>query len=881
MFHFVAWSCPINKMVLIAVFCLCVGEAHTQRVAIEINQGWEFHEAVATAVAHSAETAAWHPATVPGVVQTDLLQNGMIPDPFKSDNESSLQWIGQTNWEYRTTLTLTALQLEHANADLVFEGLDTFATVYINEHKVLDADNMFRNWRVSAKDLLRLGANTLRIIFTSPFVKMQGTVDALPYHLPESGSGKPIFPVAYNSIQSYVRKAPYNWGWDWAPRFITAGVWRHVYLELWDKLRITDVFVEQKDVTATSANLLVHVFVEASQDERATIRLTDKLMGGTSLATGPLAQTVDLHTGHNEIFFPVRVNNPKLWWPNGYGKQDRYEFTAQAITNSKVEDAKTVRTGLRSLVLRREKDQWGRSFEFVVNGIPIFAKGANVVPFDSFPSRVIEADYRKVLEGAKETNLNMLRNWGGGYYETNLYYDIADELGLLVWQEFMFGGGLYPGDYKFTQSVRDEAADQITRLRNHPCIALYSGNNEVEYKYFGHKDWKVYTKSLTLEQRDEVWGNYMRLFSGILPEVVARFDPEAAYWPSSPSNNFDAPEGNTQYGDDHYWGVWHGGAPFSLYEKQFPRFMSEYGFQAFPELKTLESFAAPEEMKLDSKVMLAHQKNQNGNEIIHLALTKYYGEPKSFNFLLYASQVLQAEGIQIAAEHLRRNRPHVMGSLYWQLNDNWPVVSSSGIDYFGRWKALQYYARRFYAPVLVSPHEEDGNMAVYVVNDHAKAESASLSLRLVDFNGNTLWHKEQKVTAAPLESTVVYRLPLTEMLAGADRDNVVLRAELVGKDGGLISSNDHFFEEFPKNLKLPDVKVAATVTETNGKKVVHLKSTKLARAVYVNFGEVEAHVSDNYFNLLAGENRDIVVTTKASVSELVKGLTVTSQKDAF
>ena len=872
---FLGW---ISTAGLIA--CLFAAPLRAERVAIELNRGWEFHEVAPEGIsAHGPDTAAWRPATVPGAVQTDLLANGLIPEPFKGDNEFSLQWIGETNWEYRTTFQLTAAQLAHANADLVFEGLDTFATVYLNEQKVLDADNMFRAWRLPAKKLLKPGANTLRIVFVSPIAKMQATVDALPYHLPDSGTGHAIYPKP-PSVQPYIRKAPYNFGWDWGPRFLTAGVWRPARIEFWDKARIEDVFVEQKDVTAAVANVLVHVSVDASQASAATVRLGEKVLGGAAAGV-PQSQTVSLHAGRNEIFFPVRVSTPKLWWPNGYGNQDRYEFTATVLAGAKADDTKVVRTGLRSIVLRRENDKWGRSFEFVVNGVPVFAKGANVIPFDSFPSRVKESDYRKVLEAAKDANMNMVRDWGGGYYETDQYYDITDELGILVWQEFMFGGGLYPGDRVFMDNVRQEAVEQVTRLRNHPSIALFCGNNESETGYFNWDDRQEFKKSLTPDQRDAVWGDYMRMFSGLLPDVVARYDPQAAYWPSSPSNNFEAPQGDTQFGDDHYWKVWHGDAPFSLYDEQYPRFMSEYGYQSFPELSTVESFAAPEDMRIESKVMLAHQKNNSGNQIIHTALTKYFGEPKDFPSFLYASQVQQAEAIKISAEHLRRNRPHNMGTLYWQLNDCWPVASWSSLDYYGRWKALHYYARRFYSPVLASPHEENGELAVYVVSDLAKPAAGKLSLRLVDFSGKTLWTKESSVTVAPLASVVAYHVPLTELLGGADRDGVVLRAELVGADGKPLSSNEHFFDEISKNLKLPAVKVTASVTESGGHKVVHLRAPEFARAVYVSFGGLDVQYGDNYFNLLAGESRDVVLTTKASVTDLEKNLKVVSEVDAF
>ena len=868
----------ISSSFCLALVCLAASVAHAQRVSLDLSKGWEFHEVGSSP--HDAQTTAWHPATVPGSVQTDLLASKLIPDPYVADNEDGLQWIGKASWEYRSSFEVSEAQVKRGHAELVFEGLDTLATVYLNDEKILDANNMFRIWRVPVRDRLKPGANRLRIVFESPLTKLEPVVAKLPYHLLGGGTGPlPSEHDTNPTVEPFVRKAPYNFGWDWGPRYMTEGVWRPVRLEFWDGARIADVFVEQADVTATVANTVVHVAVEADQDGAAQIRLTHHLLAES--AATPRVEDVVLHKGRNELAFPVRIEHPSLWFPNGYGRQDRYEFATQVVTNGKTEDSSTVRTGLRTIELHRADDQWGRSFEFVVNGIPVFAKGANVIPFDSFPARVKEGDYRKVMEAAREANMNMVRDWGGGYYETDEYYDICDELGILVWQEFMFAGGVYPGDRAFFDNVRAEAIDQVTRLRNHPSIAIFNGNNEAEAGWYGWGGQQDLKKSLKPEDRDQVWGDYLRLFKGLLPEVVAKYDPQAAYWPSSPSNNFEAPEGNTSFGDDHYWAVWHGDAPFSLYDEQYPRFMSEYGYQSFPEMKTVLTFATSADMRIDSPVMLAHQKNHSGNAIIHTALSKYYGEPKDFASFLYASQVQQAEAIKISAEHLRRNRPRVMGSLYWQLNDCWPVASWASLDYYGRWKALHYYAKRFYAPVLVSPHEENGNLAVYVVSDLTQPlADARLHLQLLDFSGKKLWEKEQTLTVAPLTSAVGFQIPLTELLASADKDGVVLRADLI-RGNEFIASNDHFFDEIYKHLKLPPAAVQATVTEAGGKKVVRLRAKSFAAAVYLNFGDAEAHAQDNYFNLMAGETREIPIDSTASAADLQKQLKVVSLKDAF
>jgi beta-mannosidase len=523
---------------------------------------------------------------------------------------------------------------------------------------------------------------------------------------------------------------------------------------------------------------------------------------------------------------------------------------------------------LRSIVLRRDPDQWGRSFEFVVNGIPVFGKGADVIPFDSFPTRVTTAQYRQVLQSARDANMNMIRHWGGGYYETQEFYDICDELGIMVWQDFMFGNDWQPGTYAFKQSVAAEAEDQVRRLRNHPSIVLWCGNNETE-SAFG---WGGMSK-LPPDVRRRMWEDYLTVFSGILPRVVERLASETPYWPSSPSADYEETSDAYQSGDMHDWSVWHGRVPFSEYEKHTPRFMTEYGFQSFPEMRTVESFTTPEDRKsIFTPVMLAHQKNKEGNDIIHNYLLRYYTEPKDFASFLYVSQVLQAEGIKVGAEHLRRNRPHSMGSIYWQLNDCWPVASWSSLDYYGHWKALQYYARRFYNDLLVSPHEENGAMAVYVVSDRTKPVKANLDIQFMTPGGQVLSDRSQTIEIPALSSGVYARVTDPPQ---ADRADTFGVAELT-VDGKLVSRNLLFFAP-PKELHLPSAHVAIEWTGAG----LRLSSNVLARSVYISFGDMDATLSDNYFDLLPGQPVDIRVDSTVPSSQLRANLKVISLTDAF
>src|SRR5580700_2740098 len=435
---------------------------------------WEFRAASDT---DREQMKEWHPAEVPGVVQTDLLRDGLIPDPFYQDNDTRLQWIGLTDWEYRTTFQADAATLAHDHVDLVFEGLDTYADVYVNEQAVLHSDNMFRRWRVPAKTLLKAGPNTLRVVFHSAIESMIAKVKALPYILPSisshmTGNEEDI------ATAPYTRKAPYQYGWDWGPRYVTEGIWQPIRLETWDALRIENFHVQQQRVVKEFAALAAELEIEASHSATATVEINYGELTGASAA--PIRQSVALEPGLNRISVPIHIAAPKLWYPLGYGAQDRYRFAATVRTGRDVAAEASLKTGLRSIELRREVTATGKSFAFVVNGIPVFAKGADVIPFDSFPNRVTTAQYRRILESARDANMNMIRHWGGGYYESDEFYQICDELGIMVWQDFMFGNDWQPGTYAFKLNIEAEADDQVRRLRNHPSVVVWCGNNETE-----------------------------------------------------------------------------------------------------------------------------------------------------------------------------------------------------------------------------------------------------------------------------------------------------------------------------------------------------------------------------------------------------------------
>jgi beta-mannosidase len=859
------------------LFCsLAVSRVHAAEPASRnLDTGWQFR---AVANADRADVKEWHPAQVPGVVQTDLLNSKLIPDPFDRDNEFHLQWVGLADWEYQTTFQVDAAALGHEHVDFVFEGLDTFADVYLNDQAILHADNMFRTWRIPAKAALKPGANTLRIVFHSAVEKMIPHVKTLPYILPSISTHN------YGNEENiatapYTRKAPYNYGWDWGPRFMTEGIWKEVRLETWDALRIENFHIHQQSITADLANVTAELDIAASRITTATLVLGHDEMAGAQTADG--GQTLQLNAGMNHVSFPLRIVAPKLWYPVGYGAQSRYRFSAAIRVGKDAAAHAETKTGLRSVELRRVADEWGKSFEFVVNGIRVFAKGADVIPFDSFPNRVTPEIHRNILQSARDAHMNMVREWGGGYYESDDFYDICDELGIMVWQEFMFGGDMIPGDVTFQENVRQEAIDQIKRLRDHPSIVVWCGNNEVETGWWHWGDRQDFKASISPDQRDRVWQDYVIMFADILRSAAAKYGDPTPYTPSSPSANFEEIPDNQHNGDMHYWAVWHQQAPKEDYTQQFPRFMSEYGFQSFPEMRTIHAFANQAgDFDIRSTVMQAHQKNKGGNERILTYMLREYKEPKDFASFIYLSQVQQAEIIKIGAEHLRRQRPRTMGSLYWQLNDCWPVASWASIDYYGRWKALQYYARRFYDDVLISPFLHDDKVDVYVVSDKLQALSGTVHMRLLDFSGNSLLEETREVQVPAQSNAIYFSVDTAALAAKGDlhKSFLVFDLDVAGKR---VSRNLIFFGAM-HDLELPMApQIETTLSKTGDDYTVTLQSSKLARNVYISFGDLDGQTSDNYFDLLPGERVTVHVKSSSGEEQLRAALKVMSLTEAF
>jgi beta-mannosidase len=838
----------------------------------QLNTGWRFRAVQST---DHPETTTWHAATVPGVVHTDLEHAGLIPDPFFGDNEKRLQWIGLTDWEYTCDFNVSAASLRQQHAELVFEGLDTLADVQLNGKPVLHTDNMFRFWIVDAKPHLLAGHNTLTILFHSPVNIMSPIVAKLPYILPGTGyepldRAKGIYPVGH-----YMRKAPYQFGWDWGPRFVTSGVWRPVHLDTWSGVRIRTLHLQQESVTAARAIINASVSLDSDIAGAATLEVRIADPKGHAL---PVRQIpVQLDRGANHLLVPLRLDHPQLWWPNGYGPQSRYTVVASIVRGGQRLASATLRTGLRSVELRRAPDQWGTSFTFVINGVPIFAKGANFVPLDSFPPSTTNAKKREVLTAARDVHMNMLRIWGGGFYETDDFYDLCDELGLMVWHDFMFGGAMVPGDKPYQDNVRVEAAEQVERLSDHPSMTIWCGNNEVETAWHNWDGQLAFQKEITPEQRERVWQDYIVMFRDILKSAVARHGNGVPYWPSSPGSDFEDAGGTDANGDVHSWKVWSAGAPYTDYAKLSPRFLSEFGFQAMPDLRTVRSFAGSDE-DLTSPALLNHERFIHGFDRMQQYLKAEFRPARDFPSFVYLSQLEQAEAIQFGVEHMRSLRPQTMGTLYWQLDDCWPVASWASIDYYGRWKALHYYAQRFYAPIVLAPEfdSEKQELRLHIVSDEQSPRAAVLRLRFMRFDGTILSDQSHDISVAPLASTAIAPIALAN-ITGFDPTTTVAVFTLEQAGRSIATRNIYFARG--ADLILPQPRIDVEEHPEGPGIVVELISPVLARAVALSFADLDAKPSDNYFDLLPNEPRRIHVATEASVAQIQKALGIRSLFD--
>lgn len=865
----------------LALACLLCGLA-APLMAASLQAQWSFRllPGDAQVQAHPG-LEAWKPAQVPGSVHTDLMAAGVIGDPYVGAAEAGLQWIGLADWEYRARFDVDAKTLKRRHAELRFEGLDTFAEVSLNGAPLLNADNAHRTWNARVDGRLKARDNELRIVFRSPIRTLLPQVQVMPHKI--AGN----YPSPYGDepkeamVGNFVRKPAYHFGWDWGPRYVTAGVWRPVRLLAWDDNRITDLAVRTNALDAARADLTVLLQVEQAVAGKAEVVV--EVIDPDGRRVKRIAQQVDLQAGRNDLPLPLTLEQPRRWWPVGHGAQDRYTVQAQLSGGRIAEQQARIRTGLRTTELPREEDgQGGQGFAFLINDVQVFAKGANVIPFDAFPARVTRERLRRDLQAARDANMNMLRNWGGGYYEDDAFFDIADELGLLVWQDFMFGGGMQPGyDPAFRANVVAEARDNIRRLRHHPSIVLWCGNNEEEtaWKDWGHgKDLGAADPAFAAK----VWQGYVDLFGKDLRAVVAEEGLGVPYWSSSPSNDLDSKANDSTRGDKHYWQVWGNPAlPVTAYLRETPRFMSEYGLQAWPQQSTVDAFASRQEQQIDGPVIQAHQKFMagKGNERLLHYIGMEYGTPRNFADFLYLSQVMQAEGIELAALHHRASRPYTMGSLYWQLNDVWPGASWSSMDYYGHWKALHFHARRFFADVAVAALRDEGHTRVSLLNDGRAPLPAQLRTRVMDFDGRVLQQQQRDVTLAAQSATEVMQLDDADLLKGADPRRHLAVFELLR--GQTVIARHIVYFAAAKEQPLAANRVQAELRAEGDHYRLRLRSPVLARALWIDFADTGSRVEDNAFDLLPGQPHDVVVRSRADLSTLRAALRLRTLGDAL
>lgn len=836
---------------------------------LNISKDWKFRQ---------VDKDQWWPAEVPGTVHTDLLAKGIIEDPYYRTNEKDQQWIDKEDWEYATTFSVREQLLAKDHLHLQFHGLDTYADVYLNGQLILKAHNFFRLWEVDVKKYLQSDSNELRLYFHSPIKVGLEKLEEHGYGLPAINDQSKNGGLGKKKVSVFTRKPGYHYGWDWGPRFVTSGIWRPIELLAWDDLRMNDLYFHQNTVNTQLAEIEARfeIYSDTIREVMLEIWQDSHLLK---------SQKVQLLEGMNRPAIPIRIEQPKLWWTKELGEPHLYAMQGIVRESEKVIAKKERRIGLRNIRVLQIPDEQGRSFYLELNGVPVFSKGANYIPNDLFLPRVSKAHYEKAIQSAVDANMNMLRIWGGGIYENDVFYELCDEQGIMVWQDFMFACSMYPGNEAFLEDVRQEAIDNVRRLRNHACIALWCGNNEMDvawaqYKEFWGWGWK---QRYGGTKRKAIWKAYEDVFHDILPEVVETHHPGMFYWPSSPmAGEKEHSSKNATSGDIHYWGVWHGKEPFKAFYKYIGRFMSEYGFQSFPAFETVKKYTLPEDWDIESEVMAAHQRSGIGNLRIRTYMNDYYKVPEAFKDQLYIGQLLQAEGIKMAIEAHRSAKPYCMGSLYWQLNDCWPVASWSGMDYYQNWKAMHYFVKKAYAPILLAAKRDDDFIELTAVNDLLDVMEATLKVSIYDFDGNLKQEQTPKQITIPANNSIpLGRWEIKNFVKKRNRDDVFMHAELV-QDDTVIAEQIVYFEEV-KKLKLPkEFDLEQRVEKQHDHYLIHLYSDHLLKNVYLQFEGIEGFFSDNYFDVLPNKSYVIqFMPTQPDLALSIKDMSITTVVDTY
>lgn len=772
---------------------------------------------------------------IPGTVLSGLLAAGKIKDPFYRTNEDATRALFWKDYVFTRTFDVDEELLAQQHIVLVCEGLDTLAEISINGTFLAKTDNMHRTWKFQAKKLLHPGKNEIQIVFRS----VLRFIEDYPYEAHKKINYIPCGSMKGNQL---LRKAHSMFGWDWGPQTIDAGIFRDIYLQGYSHARIEDIRIHQQHAKNVSVQTSI-TLSESVPGQKLCVELSE------DGADKPLQTKLCKTNADGVAAVDFVIENPKLWWPNDYGDQPLYIVRTTLLDEDGTSlESITRRIGLRTLTISQEKDEWGNEFAFCVNGVKIFTRGGNYIPDDCLYTRITEKKLDYILESCRRAHFNCVRVWGGGYYPSDAFYDLCDEKGLIVWQDLMYACNVYDVTDAFAENCRQETYDNVRRLRHHASLGLWCGNNEIESAWDHWGDFQKETPYLRAD--------YIRLFEEVLPKAVQEADGETFYWHSSPSSGgcFDNPD-DANRGDTHYWDVWHGQKPFTDYRKYFFRFCSEFGFQSFPCAKTANSFTLEDDRNIFSRVMESHQKNDAANGKMLYYLSENLRYPKDLTHLLYASQVLQGMAIKYGVDHWRRNRGRCMGTLYWQINDDWPAPSWSSIDYFGRWKALHYMAQKFYAPHAVSMTLEDHRCHVYFSNESFETTEYSLTLSIRDLSGNVLETYETKGNSpafSAIETAVV------DICSWEDqKDDVFLEAVIHTKDQKVLKDVETLVPYKYLNLKNPVISTEAE--ETNDAFILHISSDCFAPFVALDFDDADVIFSDNFFHLTDKTVQDIIV----------------------
>jgi beta-mannosidase len=760
----------IRLLFLSVILPLCLVACNQERPATDrpLAINWEFKK--------SSDTV-WLSARVPGSVQQDLLRNDIIPDPFVSTNADSIVWVETENWDYRGTFKVTEQELKHDHLELVFGGLDTHAEVYLNGTLIVQTDNMFRSYTAAVDNLIKSGENELTISFTSPWNRNVNKIKSLPYKLP-SGSEP-----ANRPISSFTRKAAYQFGWDFAPRIVTMGIWRPITIRYWSEAKINSVQFIPIEINPEVAQYTIKVQVESGRNQDILLKINGVETHHKTLK------------GVNVLEAELIIENPEYWWPNGLGNAKLYHIPIE-IYGSKVRlDKVEERIGVRTIELVQNKDAIGESFFFNINGKHVFMKGANWSPLSSFPASIEDSVYTNRIMAVKDANMNMLRVWGGGIYESDLFYDLCDANGILVWQDFMFANSMYPPDTSLFRNMEEEVKDQIIRLRNHASIAHWNGNNEIEvaWENWGWQDQLGYS---TVDSA-EIWHNYQSIFQDRIPKIITELDPVRSYTTTSPLSNWGKPQ-NFNSGTMHYWGVWHGQDRFTDFSNNVGRFMAEYGFQSYPSPSTFNLYADGGDIFTSSNQAL-HQLSYVGNSLIYQEIEHYLGKANTTNDFINKSQLTQAIALKMAIEAHRLATDKCGGTLFWQLNDVWPGPSWSIIDYHGNKKIGYEVVKDRFKPTIIIPVEEANNFSIYIANDQPIAIDAQLKIEMFKVTDERVWVLKKPLNIGPNQTSAVFKSARTKLLDGMPDDEVYLKITLEA-DSTMLDIENYYFM-LPKNYR--------------------------------------------------------------------------------